>query len=57
MAKTHDRKVRPRTFKEGDMVLRKVISLPYEGPYIVKKAFSRRALIRTSMDREDVLGL
>ena len=49
MAKTHDKKVWPRIFREGDLVLRKVISLPnkdhskwppnYEGPYMVKKAF------------------
>ncbi|KAJ6990353.1 hypothetical protein NC653_018792 [Populus alba x Populus x berolinensis] len=65
MAKTYYRNVRPRTFREGDLVLRKVIPLPnedyskwtpnYEGLYIVKKAFSRRALILTSMDGEDVI--
>jgi hypothetical protein len=55
MAKIHEKKVRPRTFREGDLVLRKVIPLPnedhgkwapnYEGLYIVKKAFSGTALI------------
>ncbi|XP_061965340.1 uncharacterized protein LOC133689500 [Populus nigra] len=50
MAKAYDRKVRPREFKEGDLVLRKILPLPsedrskwapnYEGPYVVKKAFS-----------------
>ena len=49
-------------FKEGDLVLKK-ISLRedhskwapnYEGPYVVKKAFSGGALILTSMDGEDL---
>jgi hypothetical protein len=65
MAKAYDRKVRPREFKEGDLVLRKILSLPgedrskwapnYEGPYIVKKAFSGGALMLTRMDGEDVV--
>jgi hypothetical protein len=65
IAKTYDKKVRPREFKEGDLVLRKIILLPgedrskwapnYEGPYIVKKAFSGGALILTRMDGEDVV--
>ena len=65
MAKAYDRKVRPREFKEGDLVLRKILSLPgedrrkwapnYEGPYIVKKAFSGGALMLTRMDGEDIV--
>ena len=49
MAKTHHKKVWPRIFRKGDLVLRKVLSLPnkdhnkwapnYEGPDIVKQAF------------------
>ncbi|XP_061945039.1 uncharacterized protein LOC133669048 [Populus nigra] len=64
MAKAYDRKVRPREFKEGDLVLRKILPLPsedrskwapnYEGPYVVKKAFSGGALLLTRMDGDDV---
>jgi len=67
MAKAYDRKFRPREFKEGDLVLRKVLSLPgedrskwapnYEGPYIVKKTFSGGALLLTRTDEEDVVRL
>ncbi|RDX74646.1 Pol polyprotein, partial [Mucuna pruriens] len=52
---TFDKKVRPRSFKEGDLVLRKILhnakdsrrkwTPNYEGPYVVKCAFSRGALI------------
>ncbi|RDX93152.1 hypothetical protein CR513_24626, partial [Mucuna pruriens] len=50
MKNTFDKRVRPRVFKEGDLVLKK--RLPnvkdpwgkwapnYEGPYVVKQAFS-----------------
>ena len=64
MAKAYDRKVRPREFKEGDLVLQKILPLPsedrskwasnYEGPYVVKKAFSRGALLLTRMDGDDL---
>jgi len=64
MAKAYDRKVRPREFKEGDLVLRKILPLPsedrskwapnYEGPYVVKKAFSGGALLLTRMDGDDL---
>jgi hypothetical protein len=64
IARAYDRKVRPREFKEGDLVLRKILLLPsenhskwapnYEGPYVVKKAFSGGALIQTGMDGEDL---
>ena len=61
----HSTKIRPRKFYPGDLVLRRVIvqshSDPrgkwtpnYEGPYIVKRAFSGGALILTDMDGEDV---
>jgi hypothetical protein len=65
MAKAYDRKVQPREFKERDLVLRKILSLPgedrskwapnYEGPYIVKKVFLGGALMLTRMDGEDVV--
>jgi ribonuclease HI len=64
IARAYDRKVRPREFKKGDLVLRKILLLPsenhskwapnYKGPYIVKKAFSGGALILTGMDGEDL---
>jgi len=64
IARAYDQKVQPREFKEGDLVLRKILLLPtddhskwapnYEGPYVVKKAFSRGALILTGMDGEDL---
>ena len=64
IAKAYNKKVKPRVFEEGDLVLRK-ISLAsgedqskwapnYEGPYVVKKAFSRGALILTNMDGRDL---
>ena len=55
-----NKKVKPRVFKEGDVFLRKrnqaipnhrgKFVLTYEGPYVAKKAFSRRVLILTDMD-------
>jgi ribonuclease HI len=64
MAKAYDKKVRPRLFREGDLVLKKILSLPgddqskwapnYEGPYVVKKAFSGGALKLARMDGEDL---
>ena len=64
MAKAYDKKVRPRVFQEGDLVLKKLLSLLgedhskwapyYEGPYIVKKAFLGGALKLSSMDGEDL---
>ena len=58
-----NKKVRPRVFEEGDLVLKKCnkampnhrgkFALTYEGPYVVKKAFSGGALILADMDRND----
>lgn len=63
MKKAFDKKVKPRVFREGDLVLKKVLSFApdsrgkwtpnYEGLYVVKRAFSGGALILTTMDRED----
>ena len=63
MKKAFDKKVKPRVFREGDLVLKKVLSVApdsrgkwtpnYEGPYVVKRAFSGGALILTTMDEED----
>ena len=59
-----NKKVRPRVFEEGDLVLKKSNqAMPdhrgkfvptYEGPYVVKKAFSGGAWILTNMDRNDL---
>jgi hypothetical protein len=64
MAKAYDKKVRPRLFQEGDLVLKKILSLPeedqskwapnYEGPYVVRKAFSGGALKLARMDGGDL---
>ena len=58
-----NKKVRPRVFEEGDLVLKKhnqamsnhkgKFPLTYEGPYVVKKAFSGGALILADMDGHD----
>ena len=65
MVKSYDKKVQPQGFNEGDLVLKKILSLPredqskwalnYEGPYVVKKAFSRGALLLSRMDGEDLV--
>ena len=57
------KKVRPRKFNEGDLVLKKVSQAlkdnrgkwapNYEGPFIVKKASSRGALVLANMDDEE----
>jgi len=64
MKKAFHKKVRPREFHEGDLVVKKIISVQkdhrgkwmpnYEGPYVVKKAFSGGALILTRMDGEEL---
>nr|KYP47346.1 Gypsy retrotransposon integrase-like protein 1 [Cajanus cajan] len=61
-----EKKVHPREFQEGDLVLKKILppqrdhrgkwTPNYEGPYMVKKAFSGGALILTNMDGEDLLN-
>ena len=60
MRTAFDKKVHPREFKEGELVLKRRVSQQtdprgkwtpnYEGPYVVKKAFSDGALILTHMD-------
>ena len=64
MKKAFDKKVRPPAFKEGDLVLKKIL-LPcidsrgkwtpnYEVPYMVKTSFSGGGLILTIMDGEEL---
>jgi len=64
MKKAFDKKVRPREFREGDLVVKKIIYVQkdhrgkwmsnYEGPYVVKKVFSRGALILSRMDGKEL---
>jgi len=64
MAKVYDKKVRPKVFWEGDLVLRKILTLPdkdqskwapnYEGPFVVNKTFSIEALLLTRMDEDNL---
>ena len=61
-----DKKVRPRKFNEGDLVLKKMSHAVkdnrgkwapnYEGPFVVKRAFSGCALTLTHMDGEELLS-
>ena len=61
--RTFNKKVRPKVFEEGNLVLKKCnqampdhkgkFAPTYEGLYVVKKAISRRALILADMDRYD----
>ncbi|GAU51349.1 hypothetical protein TSUD_412970 [Trifolium subterraneum] len=58
------RKVRPREFKEGDLVLKKILSFQpdsrgkwtpkYEGPYVVRRAFSGGAMTLATMDGDEL---
>ena len=60
MMRAHNKKIRSRHFKKGELVLKRIPqhrqdpngkwSPNWEGPYVVKKAFSRGALILTEMD-------
>ena len=61
--RAYNKKARPRTFQPGDLVLKKrnmALSDPrgkfapsYEGPYVVKKAFSGGVIILADMDGEE----
>ena len=66
MMASFNKKVKPRIFREGDLVLKKILPIQsdnrgkwtpnYEGPYIVKKAFSGGALILTKMDGNELVN-
>ncbi|KAI5411032.1 hypothetical protein KIW84_056253 [Lathyrus oleraceus] len=63
MKRAFDKKVRPRVYHVGDMVLKRILppqndrrgkwTPNYEGPFVVKKVFSGGALLLTTMDGED----
>ena len=67
MKNAFDKKVCPCKFSEGDLVLKKVSQAQkdhrgkwapnYEGPFVVKKAFSGGALLLTNMDDEELPSL
>ncbi|XP_022764236.1 uncharacterized protein LOC111309440 [Durio zibethinus] len=64
MMRAHDKKTRPRCFREGELVLKRILPIQHdsrgkwtpnwEGPYVVKRAFSGGALILTEMDGNDL---
>ena len=64
MMRAHDKKVCPLQFRERDLVLKKILpnqqdqrgkwAPNWDGPYVVKRAFSGGALILTKMDRNDL---
>ena len=64
MKRAFDKKVHPREFQEGELVMKKIITVQrdnrgkwmpnYEGPYVVKKALPRGVLILTKMDGEEL---
>ena len=63
MIRAHDKKIQPRQFQKGELVLKRIPqnwqdprgkwSPNWEGPYVVKKAFSREALILAKMDGKE----
>ncbi|XP_057976008.1 uncharacterized protein LOC131163438 [Malania oleifera] len=65
MMRAFNKKVRIRRFQEGDLVLKKILPIHndprgkwtpnYEGPYVVKKAFSGGALLLSDMDGADLV--
>ena len=64
MMRAHDKKIHPRQFREGDLVLKKILQNQqdqkgkwapnWDGPYVVKRAFSGGALILTEMDGNEL---
>ena len=63
VAKSFNRKVRPRHFEVNDLVLRKVLPIipdrgkfspNYEGPYVIKKVLPGGALILVEMDGREL---
>ena len=63
MKRAFYKKVKSRTFIEGDLVLNKILpgqhdargkwTPNYEGLYVIKKSFSGGSLILTTMDGEE----
>ena len=65
--KADDKKIQPRQFQEGKLVLKQIPqnrqdprekwSPNWEGPYVMKKAFSGEALILAKMDVKEFTSL
>ena len=63
MIKAFNKKIRPRVYQAGDLVIKRIILLQgdprgkwtptYEGPFVVKRIFSGGAMMLTNMDGED----
>ena len=66
MMRAHDKKIRPRQFRERELVLKRILqnwqdlrrkwSPNWEGPYVVKNAFLEGTLILTEMDGKEFPG-
>ena len=64
MARAFNKRVKPQSFQEGDLVLKKVLpnvqdhrgkfTPNYEGPYVVKKVLTGGALRLSLMDGPDL---
>ncbi|KAK9029881.1 hypothetical protein V6N11_031323 [Hibiscus sabdariffa] len=64
MIRAHQKKVRPREFREGDLVLKMILPIEkdsrgkwmpnWKEPYVVTKAFSGGALILAEIDGEEL---
>ena len=63
MRRAFDKRVRPQSYKPGDLVIKRII-LPqgdprgkwtpvYEGPFVVQKVFSSGAMMLATMDGGD----
>ena len=66
MMRAHDKKVRPRQFREGDLVLkifpnqqdqRGKWAPNWDSPYVIKRTFLEGALILEKMDGNDLPSL
>ena len=63
MMRAHDKKIRPRQFQEGELMLKRIPqnrqdlhgkwSPNWKGPYVVKNAFLGGALILAKMDGKE----
>ena len=66
MMRAYDKKIQPRQFQEGELVLKQIPqnrqdlygkwSLNWEEPYVVKKAFLGRVLILAKKDEKEFFG-
>ena len=62
--RAHNKRIRPRQFHKGNLVLNRILLVQHdksgkwtpnwEGPYVVKRAFSGGALILAEMDGDEL---